>query len=101
LTFVEEGDEDQGEFKSVAASDGFKVVSLAKKDAKAFQAADFAGWKNRTVLQEALKMELGTKEEADRILQSVEPLEGSIQRNAGWDAESLRRLCVEKNIPKR
>ena len=46
-------------------------------------------------------MELGTKEEADRILQSVEPLEGSIQRNAGWDAESLRRLCVEKNIPKR
>jgi hypothetical protein len=101
LIFIEQGDEGQNELIRVARRDGFKVVPLFKEDAAAFQAGDLTGWKNRTVLQESLKMQLGTKEEADRILRSLEPLEGVVQRNAGWDKDSLYTLCNKKNIPKR
>jgi hypothetical protein len=101
LVAIEEGDEDQGELIQVAGSDGFRVIALSKAEVPAFQAADLIGWKSRTVLQDSLKMQLGTREEADGVLRSLEPLEGVVQRNAGFDARSLYRFCEAKNIPKR
>jgi hypothetical protein len=101
LIFIEEGDEDQGEFMKLGRSQGFSIEPLTKSDASAFQAGDLVGWKCRTVLQEALKSPLTTEEQVEQILSSLRPLEGTVQSNKGFDSDSLYRLCTEKEIPRR
>ena len=101
LIAIEEGDEDQNELMELARSRSFKIVPRSKAEVRAFEAADLVGWKNRIVLQESLKIRLGTKEEADAILKSLDPLEGVVHSNKGFDTQSLRSLCVAHRIPRR
>jgi hypothetical protein len=101
LVFIEQGDDDQGEFQRFAREDGFKVIPLEKKDAQAFQAGDVAGWKSRTVLHNAAFAPVADREEAEKIVRSLDPIRPIIQANQGFDKANLLRLCNKAGIPRR
>lgn len=101
LVAVEKGDQDQGELVNMARSDGFAVIPLSKADAQAFQAGDMVAWKTRIVVQNAIYGPLGSEEDAEQILKSLDPIKAIVHRNAGFDKEALLKICSASRIPQR
>ena len=101
LVAIEQGDDDQAELIRMARSDGFKVVPLDKRDVIAFQAGDMAGWKSRTILQDAVTGPLENEEDAEKIIRSLDPIRPIVQNNGGFDGEALRNMCIKGKIPLR
>lgn len=101
LIAMESGDQDQGELLRKAREEEFKVVPLSKADAQAFQAGDMAAWKVRTAVHNSLfGSTTGPGDNAD-ILRSLGPINPILQRNGGFDRETLLRYCREKRIARR
>lgn len=101
LVLIERGDDDQAEFIKVARIDGFKVVCLNKEDAQAFQAGDIAGWKSRIVLQNVVFAPVVTREDAEKIVRSLDPIRKILRVNQGFDKSGLLRICAKGGIPRR
>jgi hypothetical protein len=101
LVLIEQGDDDQGEFQRFARTDGFKVVPLNKEDAQAFQAGDIAGWKSRAVLHNAAFAPVGSREDAEKIVRSLDPIRSILHANQGFDKANLLRLCAKAGVPRR
>jgi len=101
LVSVEHGDQDQGELIKMARSDGFKVIPISKADVQAFQAGDLVAWKTRIVVQNATYGPLGSEDDAEQILRSLNPIKSIVQRNAGFDKEALLKMCTASGIPRR
>ncbi len=101
LIFVEQGDDDQSELIHDARHDGLKVIPLFKEDAVAFQAGDVAAWKFRTAIHNAAYEPLETIEEAHKILRSLEPVKGLVQKNGVFNKAALEWVCGQDNIPRR
>jgi hypothetical protein len=87
LVLVEDGDEDQERLLTIARTEGFHIERASKAAAVAFQAADLVGWKTRTALQDALRIRPKTDDEAEKILSSLDPLEGAVQNMGGYDKQ--------------
>ena|GEM_PF-1084239 len=101
LVAVEQGDEGQGELIRMAASDPFTVIPLPKHKARAFQAGDVAAWKIRTLLQNAIYGRVESEEDAEKIMRSLDPVRVIVHRNRGYDKAALRKLCIDKRMPRR
>jgi len=99
LVFFEDGDENRGDFLDRARADGIRITLLAKDESRAFQAADLAAWKVRTALHGIL--EADSREEAEQMFRSLEPIEGLLVKNGVFDEKALRALCVKGGAPKR
>lgn len=98
---IEKGDEDQAKLIRMASSDGFNVVALHKPAVMAFQAADIAAWKSRTVIHNALYGPLRTVADAENIMRSLDPIRPIVQDNGGYDKEALLKMCSAAKIPLR
>jgi hypothetical protein len=101
LVAIEHGDEDQGELLGFARVEGIQVISLTKGEAIALQAGDLAAWKCRTVLNNTLAASVGSVEDSERILRSLDPIRRVVQNNGGYDETALLKLCKSTKVPKR
>lgn len=104
LCYFEDGDQDKGNFAAKAKTSSLllKPNFLAKEDAVAFQACDFAGWKYRTSITNALASD-HTLEKGFRLLDSISALR-SIPSKGGagvWNPESLIAFCKWFDVPTR
>jgi len=101
LYYFEDGDKDKGNFEAMRRA-AYRVAPqfLGKTEAVAFQAADFAGWKIRTNVEQAIKSD-HTFQQGIRLLQSVAMLR-NIPKDAGViTRDVLLRYCAAWNVPKR
>ena len=102
LCYFEKGDLDWGNLDAKAAELNIPIKPevLSKDRAVAFQAADFAGWKIRTAIQEAIKDD-HTLQDGIKLLHSIEVLR-KIPRQAGvLNRDSLAAFCKICRVPKR
>jgi hypothetical protein len=93
LYYFEDGDKDKGDFE-VMHKRIYKVRPkfLDKSEAAAFQPADFAGWKIRTLTQASIRND-HTLEKGIKLLQSMEMLR-TIPKDAGVvNQETLVNYC--------
>src|SRR5713101_5255072 len=101
LYYFEDGDKDKGNFEQMHRA-AYRVAPkfLDKSEAIAFQAADFAGWKIRSNIEQAIKSD-HTLEQGIRLLQSVAMLR-RIPKDAGViNRDVLLRYCAAWNVAKR
>lgn len=101
LYFFEDGDKDKGDFEyHHKETYGEKPLFLPASKAVAFQAADFAGWKTRANVQQALKDDHDL-EKGIRLMQSVAML-SKIPHAAGViDWKGLSAHCALFKFPLR
>ncbi len=105
LAFFENGDKDKGDFqkwaKGLAAECGYSEPRfLAKEKAVQFQAADYAAWKYRTVLQNAFKPGFPV-ENVGRLLESLGTLKAIPRSCTGFHFASLQSFCEKRGVPRR
>jgi hypothetical protein len=101
LYFFEDGDKDKGNFEKLHKA-AYKVNPqfLDKSEGIPFQAADFAGWKIRTSVQESLKKD-HTLAKGVRLLESVQMLK-EIPKTAGvLNGSRLALYCRDHRIERR
>lgn len=105
MVFFENGDKDRGDFqkwaKNLCGEWGYQEPGfLPKESAVQFQAADYAAWKYRTVLQNAFKPEFEV-ENIPRLLNSLGTLTAIPRTCKGFDFTSLQRYCEKRRVPRR
>jgi hypothetical protein len=101
LVMVEDGDDDQGEFRERAHKEHIKVIPLSKQGAYAFQACDLAGWKSRTATEETLFGNITTEVAAKNVIRSLSLITPIVQRAGVANRDFLRKMCETKAVPKR
>jgi hypothetical protein len=101
LIYFEDGDKDKGSFEERhTARYGEKPLFLPKSKGVPFEAADWAGWKVRTLIEEALK-EGHTREKGLRLVDSLSALPNVPQDGGVMNSVALREICKHLRIPKR
>ncbi len=106
LCVFEDGDEGQAELIEMARSEGFNAVPQSKKEIRAFDACDLAGWKARTIVDDIWERELQLKypHSAGMLERSLDVLEDVVKsaKGAGMlSLEGLRNSCKQLGIPTR
>jgi hypothetical protein len=98
LYYFEDGDLGKGEFEMFhKAAYGAKPLFLEKARGVPLQAADFAGWKIRTSVQESIKSD-HTLDKGIRLLESVAMLK-TIPKTAGIiSGKVLDRYCQHRRV---
>jgi Protein of unknown function (DUF3800) len=101
LYYFEDGDKDKGNFEHFHEREfGELPLFLPKNKSVAFQPADFAAWKVRTNIQEALKDSYGLNEAA-KVVRSIAMLAGIPSAAGVADAEHLESHCKHFGFPRR
>src|ERR1039457_2466847 len=101
--YFEDGDKDKGNFEENAKTWGkIKPMFLPKERAAAFQACDFAGWKYRTSITNALAND-HTREKGMRLLDSVAALRAIPSKGGAGvlNRASLLEFCRRFRVPPR
>jgi hypothetical protein len=92
----EDGDEDQGNFKTICKErfrPTIKAAFLLKADRVPFQAADLAAWKTRHPIREAVGDKDYTVEDVERLLSSTKKYLQAPHSGGVFDYDALMKIC--------
>lgn len=103
LCIFEDGDQDKGDFEQRSkAHEGLNVIFLRDPNKRivGFQAADFAGWKVRNAIANAIK-EDHTVEKGAALLRSLRILRSIPSDGGVLNRVSIERVCSLMPVPAR
>jgi hypothetical protein len=103
LCIFEDGDPGQGELIARLRRDGFNAIPQSKASIRAFDSADLAAWKARTVVDDGLvkQLQLGDPVAAARIMKTFDQLDPVLQINGTLRVAALTNICTQLGVPKR
>jgi hypothetical protein len=103
LCIFEDGDEGQHFLIDRARDDGFNAITRSKEQIRAFDCCDFAAWKTRTLVDDALVKQIQNQDSrsAATVLRALDLLNPILHLNGVIDRPTLESVRATINLQPR